>query len=30
MQLYKNLGFYEISKYYNNPDKSVVYFELSL
>ena len=30
MQLYSQLGFYEIPKYYNNPDKSVVYFELKL
>jgi len=30
MELYRNLGFYEIPKYYNNPDKSVVYFELEL
>ncbi len=30
MQLYIDLGFYEISKYYNNPDESVVYFELDL
>ena len=29
MQLYRKLGFYEIPKYYNNPDKSVVYFELT-
>ena len=30
MDLYRDLGFYEIPKYYNNPDKSVVYFELEL
>lgn len=30
MDLYLDLGFYEIPKYYNNPDKSVVYFELIL
>ena len=29
MQLYRDLGFYKIPKYYNNPDKSVVYFELA-
>jgi GNAT superfamily N-acetyltransferase len=30
IQLYRDLGFYEIPKYYENPDKSVVYFELEL
>ena len=30
MELYQNLGFYEIPKYYDNPDESVVYFELEL
>ena len=30
MKLYRELGFYEIPKYYNNPDKSVVYFEKEL
>ncbi|MGB0887902.1 MAG: GNAT family N-acetyltransferase [Vicingaceae bacterium] len=30
MQLYFLLGFYVIPKYYNNPDKNVVYFEKKL
>lgn len=30
IQLYKNLGFYEISSYYPNPDETVKYFELEL
>jgi len=30
LQLYKGLGFYDISKYYNNPDERVVYMELTL
>ncbi|MEJ6735706.1 MAG: GNAT family N-acetyltransferase [Flavobacteriales bacterium] len=30
VQLYKDLGFYEISKYYKNPDKRVAYMEIEL
>lgn len=30
VSLYKDLGFYEISKYYDNPDERVNYFEISL
>jgi len=30
VQLYKGLGFYEISKYYNNPDERVTYMEIEL
>lgn len=30
MKLYENLGFYEIPRYYNNPDESVIYFEKKL
>ncbi len=30
LKLYRNLGFYEISRYYNNPDTSVEYYELKL
>jgi ribosomal protein S18 acetylase RimI-like enzyme len=27
LNLYRDLGFYEIPSYYNNPDKSVIFFE---
>ena len=30
LQLYKESGFYEIPKYYNNPDERVVYMEIVL
>jgi GNAT superfamily N-acetyltransferase len=30
MHLYRDLGFYEIPTYYDNPDQTVIYFELKL
>jgi carbonic anhydrase len=30
VKLYKNLGFYKITKYYNNPDERVSYMEIIL
>lgn len=30
MHIYQELGFYEIPKYYDNPDETVIYFELKL
>ena len=30
VQLYESLGFYKISKYYNNPDERVTYMEIDL
>jgi carbonic anhydrase len=30
MQLYKSMGFYEVEAYYNNPEKTAVYFEKTI
>jgi len=30
LKVYQNLGFYETSQYYNNPDERVLYWELKL